>query len=176
MATVESLSLRKWLKDHNLPVDVCDALDKEQVTLEEIQTYTESDLLQLCEQLNLKFTLQKRLINAVKKLPNSQAKCQLQYKLIKIILSDKEYQQMTSLSLMTTALNQLNQIIETKSKLLNITKQKTNEQMQQLIESLSKSILDNVSKQQYETKNILYVANQYDIIVSFCFLLYYIID
>lgn len=87
--------LRALLVNHKVPGFVCDTLDELQLTKEEIISYTEQELIDLSNHLNLNIVIRKRFLNAIKSLPNSAASSNLSNKsIVKVFLTNEDKQQM----------------------------------------------------------------------------------
>ena len=97
-------SLREWLLSRKVPSSVCDALDEQDVSKEEIVTYTEQDLIDLSNLLNLNVVIRKRFINAVKAIPNAVSSIDQNQAIV--FLGNEEKQQMGEFKTMIKNLKQ----------------------------------------------------------------------
>ena len=96
--------LREWLLNQKIPSSVCDALELENVTKREIMTYSEQDLIDLCNHLNLNIVIKKRFINSIKSIPNAVSSISQNKSIIKVFLGNQEKQQMEQFKIMTETL------------------------------------------------------------------------
>ena len=90
--------------NRKIPSSVCDSLDSQDVSKEEIMTYTEQDLVDLSNLLNLNVVVRKRFINAVKAIPNAVSSV-IQNQCI-VFLGLEEKQQMDEFATMIKNLKQ----------------------------------------------------------------------
>ena len=97
-------SLREWLLSRKIPSSVCDALDEQDVSKEEIITYTEQDLIDLCNLLNLNVVIRKRFINAIKAMPQAVASIDQNQGIV--FLGNEEKQQMDEFKTMINNIKQ----------------------------------------------------------------------
>ena len=69
---------------------VCDSPDKENITKEEIMAYSEQDLIDLCNHLNLNIVI-KRFINAIKRIPNGVSSISHNKSIIKVMKKNNNW-------------------------------------------------------------------------------------
>lgn len=95
-----------WLLSRKIPSSVCDALDEQNVSKEEILTYTEQDLIDLCNHLNFNIVIKKTLINAIKAIPQALSSMEQNKSIVTVFLGNEEKQQMDEFSTTTKNLKQ----------------------------------------------------------------------
>ena len=113
----KSSTLREWLLSQQVPSTVCDALDHGNVSKEELITYTEQDLIDLSNLLNLNVIIRKRLINAIKAIPNAVSSIPQNKSIEKVFVAKEEKEQIDKFETMiknvkkniTTTTNKLKQ-------------------------------------------------------------------
>ena len=141
------------LQRHLSKYNVCDRVYKllchDSITVDELITFTNSELKDWCDENHLRIIEKKRFVNAIKSLPNSQATQHDEPKIVPIFLGNEEQEQLSQFDKMEKSItNLMNYIseIENKSNVEKVVQEINDacDEIQSFVETLRKNLLHQV--------------------------------
>ena len=118
-----NFNLKAHLSKYNVPDTVYELLCKESITIDELITFTISDLQDWCNEHSLKTIEKRRFINLIKSLPNSQSNKpeNEKTKIVPVFLGNEEKEQLLQFDDMKNNVeNMIKNVNEIKTKIKNV--------------------------------------------------------
>ena len=111
---IQSSPLEELLSKFNVSDAIYEMVKKENLTIDELVTFTSDELKDLCNENKIKTSDKRRFINAIKSIPNSESSKPKPKEIIKkIYLSNEEKEEINNFDIMKNNINNLSKLFKT---------------------------------------------------------------